>query len=59
MERMERYQEPIQSSGLKSDGTNGTIDVEQSFININNKENETLFLDKEFLKFTNELKIFI
>ena len=59
MERMERNQEPMKSSVLKSSGTNGTIDVEQSFININNKENETPFLDKEFLRFINEIKLSI
>lgn len=59
MERMEHQQEPIISEVQKNNGTNGTNRVEQSFININNKENEDPFLDKEFYKFISEIKMSI
>ena len=58
-ERLEHNQEPIISSVQETNGTNGTNGVEQSFININNKENETPFLDKDFLRFINEIKLSI
>ena len=58
-ERLEHNQEPIVSSVQETNGTNGTNGVEQSFININNKENETPFLDKDFLRFINEIKLSI
>ncbi len=58
-ERLEYNQEPIVSSVQETNGTNGTNGVEQSFININNKENETPFLDKDFLRFINEIKLSI
>ena len=38
---------------------NFKVSSNQSFININNKENETPFLDKEFLRFINEIKLSI
>lgn len=58
-ERLEHNQEPIISSVQETNGTNGTNGVEQSFISINNKENETPFLNKDFLRFINEIKLSI
>lgn len=59
IERLEHNQEPILSSVEDIHRTNRTNSIEQSFININNKENETPFLDKDFLRFINEIKLSI
>lgn len=59
VERTEHHQEPIISDIEKNNGTNGTNNVEQSFININNKENNSPFLDKEFMRFITEIKLVI